>query len=82
MAQHRKSKGCVVFILKYKSLNAAKQQPPEKCEVSSMRLGEKNKTKQFFRDPSFPSLFLVIYRKGTSPFFLHLGLPLCWVLYK
>ena len=29
MVQHRKSKGCVVFILKYKSLNAAKQQPPE-----------------------------------------------------
>lgn len=34
MAQDRKSKGFVGFILKYKSLNASKQQPPENVKFN------------------------------------------------
>lgn len=34
MARHRKNKGFVVFILKYKSLNASKQQPPENVKFN------------------------------------------------
>lgn len=76
MAQHRKTKDFVSFILKYKSLNASKHQPPVMWSlIYEARKGS-------FKDQNYPSLFCVIYRKGTSSFLPNLLLPLFLVLFK